>query len=293
LGRADVRLGRVQVVQVMGERKAYPSDLTDEQWAVVGPFLNAWKARHPSVSGHQGRYELREIVNSIFYQNRTGCQWAYLPHDLPPKSATYYYFGLWRDDGTDQAIHDLLRCQARERAGRAEDPSAVVLDTQSIRAANHVPAATTGKDAGKKVAGRKRGLAVDALGLIIAVVVMAASVTDNVIGVHLLDKVVEHTPTVTRAWVDAGFKHELAIHGAVLGIDVEVVKRCDVKPGFVPIAKRWVVEQTNGTMMLHRRLAREYESRPESSVSRTLWASTANLVRRLTGTSTPTWRDPA
>lgn len=88
-------------------------------------------------------------------------------------------------------------------------------------------------------------------------------------------------------------KHELAIHGAVLGIDVEVVKRCDVKPGFVPIAKRWVVEQTNGTMMLHRRLAREYESRPESSVSRTLWASTANLVRRLTGTSTPTWRDPA
>jgi transposase len=113
----------------MGERKAYPSDLTDEQWAVVGPFLDAWKARHPSVSGHQGRYSLREILNSIFYQNRTGCQWAYLPHDLPPKSATYYYFGLWRDDGTDQAIHDLLRCQARERAGRREDPSAIVLDT--------------------------------------------------------------------------------------------------------------------------------------------------------------------
>jgi len=181
----------------MGERKAYPSDLTDEQWAVVGPFLHAWKARHPSVSGHQGRYELREILNAIFYQNRTGCQWAYLPHDLPPKSATYYYFAVWRDDGTDQAIHDLLRCQAREKAGRAEDPTAVVLDTQSIRAANHVPAATTGKDAGKKVPGRKRGLAVDALGLIIAVVVTAASVTDNVIGVRLLDKVVEYTPTVT------------------------------------------------------------------------------------------------
>ena len=274
----------------MGERKAYPSDLSDEQWAVVGPFLDAWKARHPSVSGHAGRYALRDIVNSIFYQNRTGCQWAYLPHDLPPKSATYYYFALWRDDGTDQAIHDLLRCQAREKAGRTEDPSAVVLDTQSIRAANHVPASTTGKDAGKKVSGRKRGLAVDALGLIIAVVVMAASVTDNVIGVHLLDKVVEHTPTVSRAWVDAGFKHELAIHGAVLGIDIEVVKRSDTQPGFVPVKKRWVVEQTHGTLMLHRRLTREYESRPASSVSRTLWASTANLVRRLTGTSTPSWR---
>ncbi|GAA0985814.1 hypothetical protein GCM10009555_061950 [Acrocarpospora macrocephala] len=185
---------------VVGERKRYPSDLSDEQWAVIGPFLDAWKARHPSVSGHQGRYALREIVNSIFYQNRTGCQWAY----LPPKSATYYYFALWRDDGTDQTIHDLLRRQAREQAGRAEDPTAVVLDTQSIRAANHIPANTTGKDAAKRVPSRKRGLAVDTLGLIIAVVVMAASATDNQIGVRLLDRVVAHTPTVAKAWVDAG-----------------------------------------------------------------------------------------
>jgi transposase len=271
-------------------RAAYPSDLTDEQWAVLGPFLQAWKAKHPSVSGHQGRYELREIVNAIFYQNRTGCQWAYLPHDLPPKSATYYYFALWRKDGTDQVIHDLLRCQARERAGRAEDPTAVVLDTQSIRAANHVPAATTGKDPAKKVPGRKRGLAVDALGLIIAVVVMAASATDNQVGIRLLDKVVAHTSTVTKAWVDAGFKDDVAIHGAVLGIDVEQVKRNDATSGFVPVKRRWVVEQTNGILMLHRRLTREYESKPASSISHTLWASTANLVRRLTGTATTSWR---
>jgi transposase len=273
------------------ERAAYPSDLTDEQWEVVGPFLAVWKAKHPSVSRHQGRYELREIVNAIFYQNRTGCQWAYLPHDLPPKSATYYYFALWRDDGTDQVIHDLLRCQARERAGRAEDPTAVVLDTQSIRAANHIPAATTGKDAGKKVPGRKRGLAVDVLGLIIAVVVTAASVTDNQIGVRLLDKIVAHTPSVTKAWVDSGFKDHVAIHGAVRGIDVEQVKRSDTTAGFVPVKRRWVVEQTHGTLMLHRRLTREYESLPASSVSRTWWASTANLVRRLTGTTTASWRD--
>ncbi|MFE9874369.1 IS5 family transposase [Micromonospora sp. NPDC005686] len=276
----------------MGDRKRYPSDVSDEQWELIGPFLQAWKSKRVavSVSGREGDYDLREIVNAIFYQNRTGCQWAYLPHDLPPKSATYYYFALWRDDGTDQVIHDLLRCQAREKVGRAEDPSAVVLDTQSIRAANHVPAATTGKDAAKKVSGRKRGLAVDALGLVIAVVVTAASVTDNTIGIRLLDKVVAHTPTVSRAWVDAGFKQDLALHGAVLGVDVEVVKRSDTRPGFVPIRKRWIVEQVNGTLMLHRRLAREYESRPESSVSRTLWASTANIVRRLTGTSTPSWR---
>ncbi|WFE98592.1 IS5 family transposase [Micromonospora sp. WMMD964] len=276
----------------MGDRKRYPSDVTDGQWELIGPFLWAWKAKRVavSVSGQPGDYDLREIVNAIFYQNRTGCQWAYLPHDLPPKSATYYYFALWRDDGTDQVIHDLLRCQAREKAGRREDPSAVVLDTQSIRAANHVPAATTGKDVAKKVSGRKRGLAVDALGLVIAVVVTAASVTDNAIGIRLLDKVVEHTPTVSRAFVDAGFKQDLALHGAVLGVDVEIVKRSDARPGFVPIRKRWIVEQVNGTLMLHSRLTREYESRPESSVSRALWASTANIVRRLTGTSTPSWR---
>jgi transposase len=275
---------------VMSVRKPYPSDVTDEQWALIGPFLDAWRARRVSVAGRQGEQDLREIVNAILYQNRTGCQWAYLPHDLPQKPVTYYYFALWRDDGTDAAIHDLLRCQVREKAGRAEDPTAVILDTQSIRAANHVPAATTGKDAGKKVPGRKRGLAVDALGLIIAVIVTAASVTDNAIGIRLLDKVAEHTPTVTHAFVDAGFKQDFALHGATLGIDVEVVKRSDIRPGFVPVKKRWLVEQVNGTLMLHRRLTREYESRAESSVSRTLWASTANIVRRLTGTSTPTWR---
>jgi transposase len=271
-------------------RTAYSTDLTDPQWALIDPFLRAWKAKRPSPSGHAGRYEMREIVNALFYQSRTGCQWQLLPHDLPPWSAVYYYFKLWRDDGTDQAIHDLLRCQVRQKAGRAEDPSAVALDTQSVRAANHVPAATTGRDAAKRVPGRKRGLAVDALGLIIAVVVMAASATDNQIGVRLIDRVVAHTTTVTKAWVDAGFKDDVAIHGAVRGIDVEQVLRSDSRAGFMPIAKRWIVEQVNGTLMLHRRLVREYEIREASSESRTWWASTANLVRRLSGTATPTWR---
>jgi transposase len=102
----------------MSERKPYPSDLTDERWALIEPVVTAWKAVHPSVSGHQGCYAMREIINAIFYQGRTGCQWDYLPHDLPPRSAVYYYFARWRDDGTDQAIHDLLRWQAREKRGR-------------------------------------------------------------------------------------------------------------------------------------------------------------------------------
>lgn len=285
-----VRCPACTVGQGMSDRKRYPSDVTDAQWALIGPVLDAWRAKRVSVAGQHGRQDLREVVNAILYQNRTGCQWAYLPHDLPQKPVTYYYFAAWRDDGTDQTVHDLLRCQTREKAGRREDPSAVALDTQSIKAANHVPAATTGKDAGKRVPGRKRGIAVDALGLIIAVVVTAASVTDNAIGIELLDKVAENAPTVTHAWVDAGFKQDFAVHGAVRNIDIEVVKRSDTLPGFVPVKKRWLVEQAFGTLMLHRRLVREYESKPESSVSRTLWASTVTMVRRLTGTSTPTWR---
>jgi transposase len=156
----------------MSERKPYPSDLSDERWALIEPVITAWKAAHPSVSGHQGSYAMREIVNAIFYQGRTGCQRDYLPHDLPPRSAVSCYFARWRDDGTDQAIHDLLRWQAREQRGRLADPSLVVPATQSVHAAAGVPASTTGNDAGKRVHGRKRGLAVDALGLVVAVAVL-------------------------------------------------------------------------------------------------------------------------
>ncbi|MCZ9346031.1 transposase [Streptomyces sp. TRM76130] len=124
---------------------------------MIEPVINTWKDRRRSVSGHQGAYDMREIVNAILYQGgRTGCQWAYLPHDLPPKSATYYYFAAWRDDGTDQVIHEVLGCQVPERARRLEDPTLVVLDTQSVHVAAGVPAATTGNDPAKRVPGRKR-----------------------------------------------------------------------------------------------------------------------------------------
>ena len=261
----------------VSERKPCQSDLTDEQWALIEPVLTAWKNRHRSVSGHQGRYSMREIVNSILYQSRTGCRWALLPNDLPPKSATYYYFAAWRDDGTDQQIHELLRCQVRERNRRLEDPTLVILDTQSVRAATGVPVATTGKDAAKRVPGRKRGLAVDVLGLVIAVTVPAASVHDNAVGITLLDQ---------------GFKNQVVTHGAALGIDVEIVQRNPEEQGFVPQPKRWRVEQTFGILILHRRLVRDYEHRPASSASRVYWAMTHVMARRLTDTNTLTWRDP-
>ncbi|MER5753785.1 IS5 family transposase [Streptomyces sp. NPDC002088] len=275
----------------MDGRQPYPSDLPDEAWELIPPVITAWKARHPSVSGHAGQYEMREIVNAILYQARTGCQRRYLPHDLPPKSAVYYYFALWRDDGTAETIHDLLRWQAREMRKRHEDPTAVVLDSQTVRASANAPKDTTGLDPGKKSPGRKRGITTDVLGLIIAVVVVAASVHDNAIGIVLLDKVAATAPTVTKGWVDAGFKHAVVEHGARLGIDVEIVQREPGTRGFTPEPKRWVVEQTFGTLQLHRRLVRDYETRPASSVAMIHWSMTDVMLRRLTRTATPTWRD--
>ncbi|WP_093470109.1 IS5 family transposase [Streptomyces melanosporofaciens] len=276
----------------MGERPPYPSDLSDEAWKLIRPVITAWKARHPSASGHTGQYEMREIVNAILYQARTGCQWRYLPHDLPPKSTVYYYFGKWRDDDTTETIHDLLRCQVRESRKRREVPTAVVLDSQTVRASMNAPKDTTGLDVGKRSPGRKRGIATDVLGLLIAVVVVAASAHDNAIGIVLLDKVAASAPTVTKAWVDAGFKNAVVEHGSQLGIDVEIVQREVGARGFAPERKRWVVEQTLGTLMLHRRLARDYETKPTSSATWIHWSMANVMLRRLTHASTLTWRDP-
>jgi transposase len=272
------------------EREPYPSDLSDEQWALTEPVIAAWKARHPSASGHQGKYAMREIVNAILYQNRTGCQWEFLPHDMPPPGAVKYYFYLWRDDGTDQTVHDLLRWQLREKGKRLADPSLIVMDAQSIHASVGVPTTTTGKDASKRVPGRKRCLAVDTLGLVIEAVVLPASAHDNAAGTALLDGVAAQTGRVEKALVDQGFKKTVVDHGKQYGIDVEIVERNPADTGFVPQAKRWIVEQTNGILMFYRRLVRDYEHRPATSRSRVFWAMTSVMVRRLTGATLASWR---
>lgn len=169
----------------------------------------------------------------------------------------------------------------------------MVLDTQSVHAAAGVPASTTGLDAAKKVSGRKRGLAVDVLGLVIAVTVLAANTHDNAAGLALLDQVAENAGgTVEKALVDHGFKRQVTAHGDRLGIEVEIVERNPQETGFVPQPKRWRVELTYGILILHRRLVRDYEYRPASSASHVYWAMTHVMARRLTGANALTWRDP-
>ena len=158
------------------QARGYPSDLTDAQWQVIVPHLP------PEVPGRRGRprvWPLRRIIEAILYLDRAGCAWRYLPASFPPWPTVYGYFAAWRDDGTLAALHDALRAQVRAAAGRDPEPAAAVIDSQSVRAADTVPKATRGWDNAKKVNGRKRHIAVDAMGLLLAVVITAASVQDR------------------------------------------------------------------------------------------------------------------
>ncbi|GAB3973558.1 hypothetical protein GCM10027615_37140 [Plantactinospora veratri] len=146
-------------------------------------------------------------------------------------------------------------------------------------------------DAGKKIVGRKRVIITDTLGLLLAVIVTAASVSDNTIGVGLLDQAKAAHPTLAKTWVDAGFKTKVVEHGAALGVDIEIVTKDPQVRGFSIVKRRWVVERTLGWLMPHRRLVRDYEARPDNSASMITLTMIDNLAKRLTTETTPTWRE--
>ncbi|MEU5908933.1 IS5 family transposase [Micromonospora sp. NPDC047527] len=277
----------------MVERPAYPSDLSDARWALIAPRLTAWRQARTDagVGGRTATHDLREIFNAILYVNRTGIAWRYLPHDFPPHATVYGYFAAWSKEGIFTQLNYQLTGLARTKAGRATQPSACVIDSQSVKTSTNAPLPTQGIDAGKKIIGRKRGIVTDTLGLLLAVIVTAASTSDNTIGINLLDQAKATHPDLTKTWVDAGFKNRMIEHGATLGIDVEVVTKDPQVKGFSVVKRRWVVERTLGWIMLHRRLTRDYEARPANSASMIRIAMIDNLTKRITNETTPTWRD--
>ncbi|OSP40050.1 IS5/IS1182 family transposase [Streptomyces sp. 13-12-16] len=280
----------------MSERRAYPSDLSDARWELVEPVLAAWRSerrRRALAFGRPPEHELREIMNAIPYVDRTGVQWRYLPHDFPPWETVYGYFVKWQKDGVFAQLNGLLRELVRQKEGRTAQPSACVIDAQSVKTSTSVPAAGQGIDAGKKIVGRKRSIVTDTLGLLLAVLVTAASVQDSDAGRALVEHVAAEHPTVRKTWVDGGYRQHLVEHAATLGINMEIVQRTPGTRGFTPLPKRWTVERTYGWLMLHRRLARDYETLPARSEAMIHLAMTDLMARRLTGESTISWRDPA
>lgn len=174
--------------------------------------------------------------------------------------------------------------------GRDVEPSACVLDAQSVKTSANVPAAGQGIDAGKKIAGRRRHIGVDTLGLLLAVLVTAASVSDNAGGIRVLSQIAQAHPQVTKAWADTGYRTTAIDHGARLGIDVEVIRRNPGEKGFKVLPRRRVVERTFGRLMHHRRLARDYEALPTRSEAMIRLAMIDRMSRRLTREATLNWR---
>lgn len=211
----------------MSQPKPYPSDLSDARWALIEPTLTAWRKarldRRPT--GQLAKVDLRDVFNALLYINRTGIPWKYLPHDFPNHGTVYAYYAAWRDEGILVQLNYDLTGLARVKEGRTPEPTASVIDTQSVKTSANVPLTSQGIDAAKKIVGRKRGILTDTIGLILAVTVTAASLSENAVGIQLLDQAKKTYPTISRSWVDTGFKNAVIEHGASLGIDVEVVNR--------------------------------------------------------------------
>jgi transposase len=235
-------------------------------------------------SGRHGRplvHPRRVIVNAILYVNRTGCAWRYLPKDFPPWRTVYGYFAAWRDNGILQRLHGQLRDQARKAAGRDPRPTAAVIDSQSVKAAGTVPKASRGWDNAKKVNGRKRHIAVDTAGLLLAVVITAASVQDRDGARPLLWNLSRCCTRIRLAWADSGYStRKLATWATTLKIQLEIVRKRDAHT-FEVLPRRWVVERTLAWITAHRRCARDYERLPESHEAMVLWAMIALMTQRL------------
>ncbi|MEU9138737.1 IS5 family transposase [Streptomyces sp. NPDC048404] len=262
--------------------------MSDAEWAVVRDAMPV-----PSwLEGRGGRpegYCHRQMMDAVRYLVAGGIAWRAMPADFSAWDRVYASFRRWRDSGLTAEFHDRLRGRVREAAGRAPEPTAGVIDAQSVRGAASVPAVSRGFDGGKKVNGRKRHIVVDTLGLLLAVTVTAASDTDRDAGRTLLARLHERHWRITRVWADGGYTGQLVdFTREVLRVALTVVRRSDSTSGFTMLPKRWLVERTFAWLMHSRRLARDYETRTDTSEavcpdyastsSPTAWATTASAT---------------
>jgi transposase len=255
----------------------YPSDLTDAQWEVIAPLVP-----EPGSGGRPAIHPRRRVVDAILYLNRTGCAWRQLPHDFPPWATVFWYFKRWREDGVVDRLHDALRDQVRDAAGRDPMASAGCVDAQSVKGADTVGAAVRGFDAGKKVNGRKRHIVVDTMGLLLLVVITSAGVQDRDGARTLLEKVKMAMPSLSLLWADGGYAGKLVEWAEqVAHITVEIVRKPPGLKTFQVLPRRWVVERTFAWIVKCRRLDHDYERLPQTSEAMIKWAMIGLMVRRL------------